>query len=287
MGPLRIALFTLLAVAPSLSAQDNVGQCRDCHRNGGHANAGDSNCKVCGEYAGPACCARSHCFDGKCKDCGKEFKSELSELIDALSDASKRADAAKKIEKIGRKAVSKLKAAREKAQEETKAAIEKLLDLLDWPEGGKIIDGLQMTLKAAQDKHKVGDIVELKVRITNTTDREWSKELQLHSVGFEGHLVWKGTLPNGLPTAELDVMAFECCKPGNVTLKIPAGSHQVYTLRAAEPPRKNRGRLCSGPVSIGTLQISKIAEQEGTWLIRISEMLLGLQSNETKVIVEK
>ncbi len=284
---LLVALFSPIVATP----QDPVGQCRGCHAQGGHANAGEAKCPVCGAV-GPVCCAKPHCFEGKCRDCGKEVKSEIGKLIDQLSDAAKRDEAARKLEKSGRKAVARLKQALGKAEGDAKSAIEKLLELVDWPEGGKLVEGLQMSLKPSRDRFKVGEIVELKLRIANTTDREWSRDVGPHYSGFEAHLWWTATRGDRVP--DMPVSA-ACCPashfggPEKLTLKLGAGESKFFTIRAALPPIKTRdGKLMSGAVSRGgAMQISKLAEEEGTWLVRFSDSLVGLQSPETKVVVER
>lgn len=126
----------------------------------------------------------------------------------------------------------------------------------NWPEGGKAVDGLQISIKKST---KPGEVV---VKVTNTGDKDWSKSNHAYSHGgFDKHTYWTA----GQTTNRDDVL-YVCPQElshtnRTATYTLAAGASVVYRIQTTG---------LSGEVAI-----------------RVTEFVLGAESNEVKVKIGK
>lgn len=137
----------------------------------------------------------------------KAQEERIARLIKDLDneDAHTREKATEELIKIGRPAVEPLKKAlANKPTEETKLRIDRILDEIDWPEGGKINDGMQLTIKTDKTTYKEGEEITINIRLKNRSDKKkivkfdiddrWDDCLFVYAANDKGEASWLGSV---------------------------------------------------------------------------------------------
>jgi hypothetical protein len=103
----------------------------------------------------------------------------IRELLAQLRDRAARERAAAEIEKAGAAAIEALRKAIEAEKDEAqKARLQALLDIVGWPEGGPVHDGVRLTLKLDKRRVVTGGTLAASVRVEAEAGRELALETE-------------------------------------------------------------------------------------------------------------
>lgn len=152
----------------------------------------------------------------------------------------------------------------------------------NWPAGGAVVQGLQISIKPAHARVKVGDPIDVVVKVTNTTDKAWSLANHAYSHGgFEHHTEWNVTVGGKTITNDLDVR-YLCPQEVSHTEKrgtesLAPRESRVFKVRIAE------GHVGGTPDSD---RKTRVTDKAGEVALQVTEFVLGAASNEIKVAVQ-
>ena len=152
----------------------------------------------------------------------------------------------------------------------------------NWPEGGKAVDGIQMSIKPVAKAFKVGEPVELVVKITNTGEAAWTRTNHAYSHGgFDVHTCWTAKA-GGRSITNMSKVVYVCPQveghaDQTATLTLAAGASIVYKVSASE------GFVVQNSIRKPAL----ISAEAGEITIQLTELTLNAASNELKVTIAK